>query len=100
MSGRLTDGVERAAPFFIQVDGEPVGCHPGETVAAAMLAHDMAAVRGDTRGRERGLFCNMGTCGECFVEIDDGSEFPRTVRACLLVVREGLIVRRRSMPGG
>ena len=84
---RIEKDVTRGAPIQIEVDGAPVTCFPGETVATAMLAGGIHRFRTDQRGRERGLYCNMGSCGECFVRIGD-----RRFRACLTPVSDGMKV--------
>jgi sarcosine oxidase subunit alpha len=71
----------------IAVDGRAVDCHAGQTIAAAMLAAGIRRFRTDLAGAPRGLFCNMGSCGECMVRLG-----ARRVRACLTPVAAGMIV--------
>jgi aerobic-type carbon monoxide dehydrogenase small subunit (CoxS/CutS family) len=70
----------------IFVDDRPVGCRPGETIAAALLDAGVDAWR-TTRlsGARRGLFCGIGVCFDCLVTVN--GEPP--VRACLATVRPG-----------
>lgn len=75
------------AGFTISVDGVDVPARPGATVAAAMLAAGIVRFRDDIDGNPRGLWCNMGSCGECFVGVG-----PRRVRACLALATPGLSV--------
>ena len=87
MSASLRIG-RRGPPVVIRVDGEPVPCFAGESVAAALLA----AGRRDLRtspgaGEPRGAFCLMGACQECAIRIDG-----RLQPACLVEVRDGLAV--------
>jgi len=82
---RIEGGVERLKPVRIMVDGNPVACFEGETIAAAMLAGGHLHFRSDLEGRPRGLFCNMGSCGECFVRVGEHRR-----RACLTPVQHGL----------
>jgi aerobic-type carbon monoxide dehydrogenase small subunit (CoxS/CutS family) len=84
---RVEEGIVRADPIRISVDDAPVTCFPGESVATAMLAHGLVRFREDSGGKARGLFCNMGSCGECIVRI--GS---RRLRACLTEVSDGMQV--------
>ena len=88
---RIDDGVTRGPAFDILIDGTPRRAFPGETVAAVMLANGTAALRSDTGGRPRGLFCNMGTCCECMVTIDTGA-VRRRMRGCLIDAIPGLKV--------
>jgi sarcosine oxidase subunit alpha len=78
---------EIVQPITLIVDGEALVCAAGETIATAMLADERSSFRRDTQGRPRGLFCNMGSCGECTVTlVSDG----RRVRACLTEAADGL----------
>ncbi len=88
MSTRVARGVERGPRITIELDGTPLDCFEGETILAAMLAANRLALRIDSDGRERGAFCNMGTCSECFVTLrDEGGA--RRVRACLTLAAPG-----------
>lgn len=84
---RITTGVGRSAAFTISVDGAVLKAFPGETLAAAMLAAGVVRFRDDTAGAPRGLWCNMGSCGECMVVVGG-----RRVRACLAEATPGLVV--------
>ncbi len=68
-------------------DGREVVGHPGESIAAALLAAGIRQLR-STRvdDRPRGLFCAIGTCFDCLVRVDGG----RPVRACLTPVQPGV----------
>lgn len=71
----------------ITVDGRPLVCRPGQTIAAAMLTARIRRFRTDLGGSPRGMFCNMGSCGECTVTLGN-----RRVRACLVPVSDGMAV--------
>lgn len=83
---RIDRDTRRGTPVSIRVDGVVLASFEGETVAAAMLQQG-AAFRRDTAGRERGLFCNMGTCSECMVSLLPSR---RRVRACITTVADGM----------
>ena len=68
----------------------------GETVAAALWAAGERAVRTTQRnGDPRGIFCNMGVCFDCLVEIDGQPN----QRACRVTVTEGMSVRSQHASG-
>lgn len=90
---RITQGVTRGGPIAITVDGTRIACFAGETVTAAMLAADHIAFRLDSRGHERGMFCNMGVCSECLVTLVASG---RRVRACLVEAHDGMEVVTRD----
>lgn len=77
----------------IFVDGTPLAAHGGQTVAAALLSagRKSFAVHAKT-GAPLAPYCMMGVCFGCLCEIDGrpGSQ------ACLVPVRDGLIVRLTS----
>ena len=82
----------RGAPLTVRVDGEPVTCFAGETVAAALLASGRSRLRGSPRtGEPRGVFCLMGSCQECVIRVDG-----RLEPACLTEARDGMVVERRG----
>jgi len=85
---RIEQDTRRGKPVTIRVDGDAIGSFEGETLAAAMLQRS-AAFRHDTQGRDRGLFCNMGSCSECMVTLLPSR---RRVRACITTVVEGMEV--------
>jgi aerobic-type carbon monoxide dehydrogenase small subunit (CoxS/CutS family) len=70
----------------ISVDGRPVQCGEGQTIAAALIGAGQVAWRTTRRtGEQRGLFCGIGVCFDCLVTVN--GEGP--LRACLVVARPG-----------
>jgi predicted molibdopterin-dependent oxidoreductase YjgC len=79
---------ERRQPVRFSFDGAPVSAFAGESLAAALLASGIRAFgRSPVDGSSRGLFCAMGACQECVVEVD-GS----LMEACRTPVRDGMMV--------
>lgn len=74
------------------LDGEEAIARPGDTVAAALLAHSGTASRWTAKGTPRTAFCMMGVCFDCLAEIDGR---PNT-QTCMVQVHEGMIVRRQN----
>ena len=89
-----------SAVVALDFEGMPVDARAGDSVAAALLAAGVLALR-DTpvSGAPRGPFCMMGACFECLVEIDGAANR----QACMTPVAEGMKVRRmagaRAVPG-
>jgi sarcosine oxidase, subunit alpha len=82
------------AAVTLTFNGEPLIAYEGETLAAALLAHGIRALRAaGPDGAPRGLYCAIGHCFECQVIVDGRAG----VRACLTPVRDGM--RVASMPG-
>ena len=91
------DSVDPGNLVRISCDGETLECRAGKTIGVALLATGRRRLRTSPRRRQpRGLFCAMGVCFECLVEVDgrDG------VRACLTPVREGMVVRTTPLEPG
>lgn len=81
----MSDSIE------ISFEGTPIAARAGESVAAALAAHGILSLRTTRDGAERGLFCGMGVCQDCLVEIDGKPE----QRACMTKVDRPLQVRRQ-----
>lgn len=78
----------RTTAVTIWVNGKPVEAFPGETVATALLAHGHRILRRSPRSRRpRGVFCAMGICQECVLDVDG-----RLRTSCTTPVREGMHV--------
>lgn len=73
-------GFRREPPFELDFEGRTIVAHPGETIATALLATGIRGLRTTRQdGRPRGLFCAIGACHDCLVNVDGGGP----VRACL-----------------
>jgi len=84
---------DRGAPLTFLFDGREVPAFSGETVAMALWAAGVRALRrSSAAGAPRGIFCAMGVCYECLVDVDGVP-----VRACMqLVTGPGLSVGSRG----
>lgn len=87
---RITISVDRDAPITVVLDGESLTCYSGETVAALLLERHPCGLRVDSRGAPRSLFCNMGTCSECFVAVSGADGETHRLRACMTYVEDGM----------
>ena len=94
MFKRLDEAQRQAAraPVRVTVNGAELQCRQGDSVAAALFAGGVQACR-DTAVNEvpRGPYCMMGVCFECLVEVDGQANS----QACLIQVRDGMVVRRQ-----
>lgn len=88
MTLRINQIADRPAAVTITVDGQIVTAYPGESLAVALLAADLTALRHSPRTKQpRGAFCFMGVCQECLVLVN-----ARRMLACQTPVRAGLNV--------
>ena len=86
-----------AEPVRFTFDGRPLEAPRGMTVGGALLANGIRSWRLTREtGRPRGLFCGIGVCFDCLVDV--GGQ--RAVRACLIPVRDGDEVRTSTSRGG
>ncbi len=93
MSGRIDLRDGRPAVEFT-FDGRRIAARAGDTVAMALFAAGVAAVRSSSAvGEPRGVFCNMGICYECLVVVDGAA-----VRGCTTLVRAGMQVTHGGRP--
>lgn len=74
-------------------NGTQVTAREGEPIAAALLAAGVRVLRRSERaGTTRGVYCNIGHCFECRVDVDGATD----VRSCLTPVRNGMSVRSQT----
>lgn len=74
------------AKVTISFAGRSLRCRPGDTVAAALLDGGEPLCRTTAGGAPRGVFCGMGVCHDCIVEVDG---VPGR-RACMTPVSPGM----------
>ncbi len=90
---RVTRGIDRGEAFSLVVDDRPVMAFAGESLAAALLAAGFRAFGRRPSGEARGLYCNMGVCHDCWVEIIESPDARAgVVRACLTGARPGMVL--------
>lgn len=83
MTAPQTTGPQTAVTF--RYDGRELSAPAGSTIAAALLRNGILAWRTTRRrGELRGLFCGIGQCFDCLVDVNDSA----AVRACQVVVRD------------
>jgi NADPH-dependent 2,4-dienoyl-CoA reductase/sulfur reductase-like enzyme len=75
-----------------EFEGRRMSGRRGESLAAALTAAGERELRIDREGRRRGLFCGMGVCQECLVEIDGR----QGQRACMTKLEGSIAVRRQA----
>lgn len=56
--------------FSFNFNGTLVSAHPGDTIAAALLANGINTTRITSKGLPRGPFCMMGACYDCLIELN------------------------------
>lgn len=77
----------------ILLDGQPVTCRADLPLTEVLVARAPGWRKSPGLGAARGMFCGMGLCFECVVEVDGAWS-----RACLERTREGMVVHT-ARPG-
>jgi len=85
--------IARADRVEVILDGEPLVARRGETVAAVMAAHGVTTFRETGFDSPRGLFCGMGVCHDCLVEVDGRAN----QRACMTRIEAPMAIRRQRV---
>ena len=78
-------------PVF-HFEGQTIVAQEGQSLAAALTQAGVRAFRKTARDAERGLFCGMGVCQDCLVNVDGVSNR----RACMTPVAGGMKVARQA----
>ena len=87
--------LRRETQFEIDVDGEKITAYKGETVAAALTATDKRIFNHTVEGKVQGLYCGIGLCWNCLMEIDGVAN----TRACQTIASPGCRVRTQKGKG-
>ncbi len=84
----------RAVRFYY--NGEEVSAFEGETIAAALHAAGIRALsHSHEKHRPRGLYCAIGNCSSCIMEVNGEPN----VRICVEMVHEGMVVKTQKGKG-
>jgi D-hydroxyproline dehydrogenase subunit gamma len=82
-------------PLTISVDGLPVTGLVGQSLAGVLLASGTVGFRRTSQeARPRGVFCGIGVCYDCLVEVNG----LRDVRACQRRAADGDVVVTQHDP--
>ncbi len=81
-----------ASELRLRFDGVEILARQGDSVAAALLAAGVVALRETpVSGAPRAPYCMMGVCFDCLVEIDGVGNR----QACLTPARDGMVITRQ-----
>jgi len=79
-------------PVSFGFNDETIEASAGMSVAAALTQSGIRALRETDSGKARGMFCGMGVCQDCLVEIDGQPN----QRACMTPIADGMRVRTQA----
>ncbi|PNR94838.1 (2Fe-2S)-binding protein [Petrotoga sp. 9PWA.NaAc.5.4] len=82
----------KVVTFFY--NGKEITAYEGETIAAALYASGIYTFSYSKKlNRPRGIFCAIGHCSSCLMEVDGVAN----VRTCVTLVKEGMKVKSQNM---
>ena len=76
-------------------DGARVSMRHGQSLAAALIEAGYMAFRYTASSDKRGLFCGMGVCQDCLVNVDGTPN----MRACMIPAQPGQVVKMQAAFG-
>ncbi|KAB3531030.1 (2Fe-2S)-binding protein [Alkaliphilus pronyensis] len=87
---------ERKRLVTFTFNNKTIEGYEGETIAAALHAAGIKTLsHSSEKHRPRGLFCAIGNCSSCLMEVNGEAN----VRICVEEVKEGLIIRTQTGKG-
>lgn len=87
---------QRGKKLLFYFNGEPVEAYEGETIGAALHAAGIRTLSHSIhKHRPRGLFCAIGNCSSCVMEVNGEPN----VRICVEKVQEGMVVNTQKGKG-
>ena len=88
---------ETARKVVFTFEDQQIEARAGDSVAAALIANGIRHLRDSVvSGAPRGIYCMMGACYDCLMEIDG---MPNR-QACMTEAIDGLVVRRMTLVTG
>lgn len=77
--------------IVFQFEGREIAAREGQSLAAALTQAGVRAFRETAKDAERGIFCGMGVCQDCLVNVDGTPNR----RACMTPVESDISVSRQ-----
>jgi len=74
-------------------EGKELYGYEGEPIAIALHDNGVRELKHDER--PRGLFCAIGNCSSCLMEVNGESN----VRVCVEELKEGMVVKKQNNKG-
>ena len=87
--------IESSSQIQFEFEGRVMYAFPGDSIAAALTSYGIIDLRITSSGESRGIFCGMGVCHDCLVEIDGN----QNQRACMTKVKNGMRIFKQQFYG-
>ena len=92
MRAQYSNNFEHSSQIRFTFEGQILNAYPGDSVAAALTSYGIMDLRETASGESRGIFCGMGVCHECLVDIDG----EQNKRACMTKLKNGMKINRQK----
>jgi predicted molibdopterin-dependent oxidoreductase YjgC len=87
---------EHGREVTFNYEGKELKGYEGEPIAAALHANGIRSFRHSPKDkRPRGLFCAIGNCSSCLMEVDGEPN----VRVCVEELKEGMQIKQQHGKG-
>lgn len=77
------------APLSFRFEGNKIPIHGEEPIAAALMRSGILITRRTRKGEPRGVFCGIGVCNDCLVQVNGRPN----VRSCVVRAEHDLEVQ-------
>jgi len=89
----ILDELKDYKTVTLYYNGQPIEAIEGEPIASALMNAGIRVFRTTAKRHEpRGIFCGIGQCTDCIMEIDG----VMNVRACMTIAKPGMVVRTQE----
>lgn len=77
----------------VTIDDKSYQAIDGEMIAATLLAHGLKIHRHtDKLGEPRGIYCGIGQCTDCVMEVDG----VLNIRTCVTPIKDGMNIKTQK----
>ena len=95
MRSIYSNNVESSSRIEFEFEGRLLYAFPGDSIAAALTSYGIIDLRVTSSGESRGIFCGMGVCHDCLVDVDGN----QNQRACMTKVKNGMRIFKQQFYG-
>jgi NADPH-dependent 2,4-dienoyl-CoA reductase/sulfur reductase-like enzyme/bacterioferritin-associated ferredoxin len=95
MRASYSENIELSNQIKFEFEGRIMYAFPGDSIAASLTSYGIINLRVTSSGDSRGIFCGMGVCHDCLVEVDGN----QNQRACMTKVKDGMRIFKQKFFG-
>ncbi|MTI66542.1 MAG: (2Fe-2S)-binding protein [Firmicutes bacterium] len=87
---------KRGKEITFTYNGKKLIGYEGETILASLHANEVKVISHSIdKSRPRGLFCAIGNCSSCFMEVNGEPN----VKTCIEPLKEGMVIKNQKGKG-